>query len=214
MSPLLASTGIVGGKMNLTEINGLRLYLTSERVSAQEPQSPKKLFVDLVLVYVPLRKLWVFVSVGTPHSHLLPGGAPGRAMQIVHTIRSAPPTAPTPVFAVLYPALVLPVAGVSECNIPVTQTADGNATPLGCPDSGINAAAWAFYYRLAPWLLSLGPGVTPPQLITAACKDQGLHATVPEATYAAQLAGTYYGWPQSYAQSVNTQLINGVCSGA
>jgi hypothetical protein len=70
-----------------TEINGLQVDLTSELFSAQTPHFPKKRFVDEALAYVPLRNLWVFVSVGTSPS--LPGGGPGRAMRIVRTIRAA-----------------------------------------------------------------------------------------------------------------------------
>jgi hypothetical protein len=109
---------------------------------------------------------------------------------------------------------VPPVAGVVECNIPVTKSADGNATPLGCPDSGVNAAAWDFYEPIAPHLLSLGPNATSTQVTAAACSDvTDAHATDPEATDAAQLAGTYYGWPQSYWQDLSVQLAQGVCSG-
>ena len=72
-------------RMKPTEINGLRVDLTFARVSAQTPNFPRKRFVDLAYVYVPFRHLWVFVSVAT--SRTLPGGAPGRAMEIVHTIR-------------------------------------------------------------------------------------------------------------------------------
>jgi hypothetical protein len=104
---------------------------------------------------------------------------------------------------------------VVECNIPITTTEDGNARPLGCPISGINAAAWNFYVPLAPHLLSLGPNAGPTQVTSAACSDQaGTHATTPELTYAAQLAGTYYGWPESYWQNLNAQLVQGVCKGA
>jgi hypothetical protein len=104
---------------------------------------------------------------------------------------------------------------VVECNIPITTTEDGNARPLGCPISGINAAAWNFYVPLAPHLLSLGPNASPTQVTSAACSDQaGTHATTPELTYAAQLAGTYYGWPESYWQNLNAQLVQGVCKGA
>lgn len=72
--------------MKPTEINGLRLYLGFEQTSVQTSSYSKKRDVDIALVYVPVRQVWVFVSVGTSHS--LPGGAPGRAMEIVHTIRT------------------------------------------------------------------------------------------------------------------------------
>jgi hypothetical protein len=90
----------LAARFKATEINGLRLDLDFLRlkVTFTDPWTPgrkalrkrplvEKLFVDEVLVHMPSRQLWIAIEAGTSHSYLLPGGAPGRAMQIVHSIR-------------------------------------------------------------------------------------------------------------------------------
>jgi len=44
-------------------------------------------FANQVAVHIPIRDIWITIQVGT--SPVLPGGAPGRAMQIVRSIHAA-----------------------------------------------------------------------------------------------------------------------------
>src|ERR1700685_2894203 len=50
-----------------------------------------------------------------------------------------PQPTPTPTAApILSPAAVPPLSGVSECSITLEVGMDGNASPVYCPDGGIN----------------------------------------------------------------------------
>ena len=86
--------------------------------------------------------------------------------------------------SVLPPATVPPVS--DECSVPLTKTADGNATPLLCPTGGVNVAAWN---RLARGFVDRGPltwsqtmalgyGATPAQAGRLFCRAYSAHASV------------------------------------
>lgn len=65
-------------------------------------------------------------------------------------------------------------------------------------------------------MMSVGPAATTQQVLTAACTDTaagGGHATAPEASQAAHLAGIYYGWPASQWSNLDYEIASGACNG-
>ena len=110
------------------------------------------------------------------------------------TITTVPTTSPAG-FAILAPTTVPPVS--AECNLPVTESEDGNWSPLLCSDGGVNVPAWGRYAHLitAP-LFVLGRNATESAVIATMCQaDTEGNATLPEVQSAESLAGAYYGWP-------------------
>jgi len=91
---------------------------------------------------------------------------------------------------ILAPATTPPV--VDECSLPITTSTDGNASPLFCPDGGINVQAWNFYVNEGfSQLLGLGPSASEGMVIQTMCAD---YQGIPRGESAASLAASYYGW--------------------
>ncbi|HEY6789795.1 MAG TPA: hypothetical protein VI365_21050 [Trebonia sp.] len=124
---------------------------------------------------------------------------------------SAQPTSSAGTQEVLSPATVPPVD--KECTYPVTDTADGNVTPLLCQDGRLNVDAWDSYYAsfAGSKLLRLGQGATAATVYQAMCQDiSDLHMTMPEAESTEELAQAYYGWNVS-ASALSLQLTKDLC---
>jgi hypothetical protein len=100
---------------------------------------------------------------------------------------------PAPGFTVLPPATVAPVA--AECDIPVATSGDGNASPLLCPNGGVNVPAWKFYERISAPILALGRNASESLVVKTMCTAHlQTQDTYPEIENAGKLVGTYYGW--------------------
>jgi hypothetical protein len=126
---------------------------------------------------------------------------------------------PAAATAILAPATVLPVS--AECSLPILKDADGNVTPLLCPDGGVNVRAWRVYARghlsngPPHWskVMSLGRGATANQVFDAMCTDQLQVYDAGPITYSAeQLAAAYYGW-RFRGNDPATEWGNRPCSG-
>lgn len=95
----------------------------------------------------------------------------------------------------LVPAPDRPSSGVTECSLALTHDADGNVTPLFCPDGGINTQAWFFLAPDSPALLSQGAVATPSSVAHAICTDIRVsHATAPPEYSMVELVARYYRW--------------------
>jgi hypothetical protein len=97
-------------------------------------------------------------------------------------------------YPILAPASVPPVS--AECNEAVQMSADGNASPLLCPNGGVNVSAWNNYTGSYGAILALGPSATESTVISTMC---AVSPPYPEIESAGILAGHYYGW--SFADS-------------
>jgi hypothetical protein len=95
---------------------------------------------------------------------------------------------------ILAPASVPPVS--AECNEAVQMSADGNASPLLCPNGGVNVPAWNNYTGSYGAILALGPSATESTVISTMCS---VSPPYPEIENAGILASHYYGW--SFADS-------------
>jgi hypothetical protein len=113
----------------------------------------------------------------------------------------AQPSTGTPAnLAVLAPAAVQPVS--AECTERVTYEADGNVTPLTCPNGGVNTIAWHVYaYGQSgttpdsSQLLSLGRYASPARVYQAMCYDDvNVYKTGALTERAEEIAQAYYGW--------------------
>lgn len=114
------------------------------------------------------------------------------------------PSTTTPVPSnrtVLAPATVPPVS--NECKVQLVYDADGNVSPLLCPNGGVNVQAWDQYTgncasgqsQMCSKTLSLGPYASPTQVWQAMCSDYAtLYRTNPLTISAEELAQAYYGW--------------------
>jgi hypothetical protein len=91
---------------------------------------------------------------------------------------------------VLAPATTAPVVG--ECSMTLTYSADGGASPLFCPDGGINIPAWNWYSKAYRQLMGVGPDAVESDLIEMMCSDR--QGTYPTLESASKLAARYYGW--------------------
>jgi hypothetical protein len=100
--------------------------------------------------------------------------------------QATPTPTPTPA-PVLSPAAVPPRSGVSECSITLEVGMDGNASPVYCPDGGINVQAWTYFEKLKPQVMALSPDSTVQQVEAAMCADLST-STVPIETSAGELA--------------------------
>ncbi len=132
--------------------------------------------------------------------------------------RSASPTG----FTVLAPATVPPV--YAECNVPVSDSTDGNLYPLLCPNGGVNIRAWDGYTRYIDGpLFELGRNADAAVVLAAMCQayyHKPADATSVEVQSAEELAAAYYGWNFHVATHFLTYLtmtkrgwVN-VCTGA
>lgn len=175
-------------------------------------------------------------SSSPPHHVVLPAAHPNRrgtggSPKTIHPTTTVPVTPAVPgsttttispittttenpavVTHALPPAVVPPV--VSECSLSVTETADGNFTPLFCNGGGINVLAWQGYAKLNPAVMSLGPGASMQQVEQAMCSDMtsSVHATAPEETNVELLAARYYGWTFSLGPFFSTSCAPGSSS--
>lgn len=113
------------------------------------------------------------------------------------------PTTTNPELAVLSPASVPPA--VPECNEAIQTSADGNASPLLCPNGGPNVAAWNWYARSYGAILGLGPSSPEATTIATMCRASVPYSEVQEAS---RLAAAYYGWPYANDPSFSTWDIN------
>ena len=88
---------------------------------------------------------------------------------------------------------------------------DGNASPVYCPDGGINVQAWTYFEKLKPQVMALSPDSTVQQVEAAMCADLS-DSTVPIETSAGELAFRYYGWEFVGVSDVST-AFPGFCPG-
>jgi hypothetical protein len=126
----------------------------------------------------------------------------------------------TNVDAVLVPATVHPL--VKECSEQVSNTQDGNITPLFCANDRLNAQAWEWYANFFAGdspdhprseLLTLGRGASQAQAYQAMCQDEArVRWTGQETQHAGELAYAYYGWTFSQ-NSLDRQFENGCPAG-
>jgi hypothetical protein len=94
---------------------------------------------------------------------------------------------------VLPPATVPPVK--DECTEQLVYDADGNVTPLTCPDGGVNTVAWKHFAVSGAELLRLGLYATPTQVYQAICHDyHTVYGTGPITESAEEIAQAYYQW--------------------
>ena len=107
---------------------------------------------------------------------------------------SASPTGGTSVLRiVLPPATVAPVK--DECTEQLVYGADGNVSPLTCPNGGVNTAAWKQLAVSGTELLGLGLYATPTQVSQAICHDfDTIYKTKPITESAEEIAQAYYQW--------------------
>ena len=107
------------------------------------------------------------------------------------TTTTAPTTTTTanPAFAILPPQMTPPVS--AECSIALTDDADGNVSPITCPNGGVNVPAWNYYETNRMAVMSLGPSATASQVLTAMCSQP---STNPTEENAEQLVAAYNGW--------------------
>jgi hypothetical protein len=87
--------------------------------------------------------------------------------------------------------------------------ADGTAGPLFCNDGQPDPPVLAYYRTLHLQVLSLGPDVTPAQVLQAICTDIRQHSTYPVETAAYNLAQKINGW--SFGISPPQEMLNGAC---
>ena len=87
--------------------------------------------------------------------------------------------------------------------------ADDTAGPLFCTDGQPNPPVLAYYRTLHLQVLSLGPDVTPAQVLQAICTDVHQHSTYPIETAAYNLAQKINGW--SFGVSPPQEMLNGAC---
>jgi hypothetical protein len=88
------------------------------------------------------------------------------------------------------------------CEITMDTGQDGSADPLGCPNAGVNEAAWNYYARLHLGVLALGPKANSPQVEMAMCNDirhRGI--SIPAEDDAEQLAAAYNAWAFTFDPS-------------
>jgi hypothetical protein len=94
--------------------------------------------------------------------------------------------------------------------------ADGNISPITCPDGRPNAAADTYLRSITPPLavLALGPDASPSDVLAAMCGDMP-HSTIPIESSAEELVQSendwqFNGWGADYP---TTYLVNGGCNG-
>ncbi len=121
-----------------------------------------------------------------------------------------PTPTPTPAPA-LPPAAVAPASGVSECSVALEIGADGNASPVFCPDGGINVLAWNYFAKGNNLVMALTPNADVQQVESAMCKDLQT-STIPIETSAGELAFRYYGWQFVGISDIST-AFPGFCPG-
>jgi len=139
---------------------------------------------------------------GLPTATAAPTGAPTATA-------TAEPSASPSRAATLAPAVVPPAQGVNECSLPLTRSADGNASPLFCGDGGINVPVWNFYASLHTQVMKLGYTATRTEVNTVLCTDRRTGSvTNPEEVNAALLAGRYYGWSFAGQASFQAAVFN------
>lgn len=114
------------------------------------------------------------------------------------------PQAPVPA----NPRQVLPPATIGpqsdECALTLTVEADGNVSPLLCPDGGVNVPAWQ-HYEKATAVLTLGRGPTASTITSAMCNTYARgFGTNPLTISAGKLAAAYYGWGAADVMTVES----------
>lgn len=150
---------------------------------------------------------WAFTATDNPVEDFETGGC------------SAPGTG-TNLAAVLPPATVHPV--VKECSAQISDTQDGNITPLFCANGRLNVQAWDWYAHFFAGsspdhphseLLTLGRGASRARVYQAMCQDEAsVRWTGQETQHAEELAQAYYGWTFS-RNSVDRQFEDGCPAG-
>jgi hypothetical protein len=122
---------------------------------------------------------------------------------------------------VLPPATVRPVS--AECTLPLTHDADGNVTPLLCPDGGVNVAAWEDLAngqvdsKPVSWskTMSLGRNATSAEVESAMCSDyEDIYGTNPLTFSSGTLAAAYYGWSTSVRTTIQSFLAQDCPTGS
>jgi hypothetical protein len=106
---------------------------------------------------------------------------------------------------VLPPATVPPVVGL--CTQQLSYAADGNASPLFCPNGEINRLAWKYFADLNLLVMALGSNATPSDVESALASD--LNGSNPIECSAYQLAYVYYGW--RFAVDPTSGVLTGGC---
>ena len=102
-----------------------------------------------------------------------------------------------------------------ECAVPISISANGNASPLTCRVDHVNAGAWLFYSLLHPSVMSLGRTATARQVFVDVCglrtsvREASGTLTLPEYESAYELAATYNGWRFAEVSKWETLMING-----
>jgi hypothetical protein len=103
------------------------------------------------------------------------------------------PSSPASTSTRLAPAPSLPVA--AECSLSLTTSADGNVSPLLCPDGGVNVSAWHVYATNNLLVMEQPRDATENQVVQAFCSDlAGGHTTLTIEQSAEELAAHYNGW--------------------
>jgi hypothetical protein len=109
------------------------------------------------------------------------------------TLAPATTTTANTALEILSPQTTPPVS--AECSIPLTYSADGNATPLLCHSGGVNVLAWNDYASNHLLVMGLGPGATASEVYSAMCSDTAAgHTTNPIESNAEELVADYNGW--------------------
>lgn len=125
-------------------------------------------------------------------------------------------TASTPSLTVSTPAPQAAALSAESCG-GITHDADGNASPVLCPDGHPNAEADAYFREQSPALtvLELGPTATASQVLASMCIDVNqAHVTYPIETSVEELAQvengwSFAGWTTSYPTHY---LVSGGCN--
>ncbi len=125
-------------------------------------------------------------------------------------------TTPSPPLAVARPSSPAVALSPESCG-GITHDADGNASPVLCPDGHPNAAADSYFrdQSLALTVLQLGPTATASQVLASMCVDvDQAHMTYPIETSVEVLAQVengwhFAGWTASYP---GDYLVSGSCN--
>ncbi len=119
-------------------------------------------------------------------------------------------TSPESTSTRLTPAPSLPVS--AECSIPLTTSADGNVSPLLCPNGGVNVRAWQVYATNNLLVMEQPRDATEQQVYQAMCSDIASgHTTDPTEESAEELAAYYNGWSFGEDQSLTSPSVLAGC---
>ena len=120
-------------------------------------------------------------------------GAPRKGAATEGSTTVSTTTTTNPALQILSPQKTPPVS--DECSEAPAYSADGNATPLICPNGGVNAQVWSIYASNNLLVMTLGPSASASQVYSAMCTDSASrHTTYPIESNAEQLVSHYNGW--------------------